>query len=107
MDFRFKIGELVYTKVGIHEAQVGCRAGVFVHPAAYMVLETLGQTCPAGIEQRHYLVSHPSGRYRANEIELAPLSDWDEQAAVEAYLAAETAQAERRRAVRLGRREAE
>ena len=105
MTFRFKIGELVYAKVGIADAMLSCRAGEISIPKVYLILETLGQSCPGG-EQMSYKCSQGGASAMMHEVELAALSEWDHAAAMEALVSAQATKDERQQQALLARLEA-
>ena len=92
MDFKYKIGDVLYAKTGIVNAMKACEMGQLCWPKALLVLETLHQTCHAGIEQKHYVMSENGNRVQMCEMELVPTTDWNPTAALQALFAAKTAQ---------------
>lgn len=76
MDFRFKVGDLVVTKVGIEECKLLCAGGEMHYPMIFMVIERHTQECPGGV-QVHYTLGRPGAVNKFNDIELTLLSDFD------------------------------
>lgn len=52
-EFKFKIGDLVYSRAGIHDCKVGMRINSTRTPIATMISERVHQECPGGV-QLHY-----------------------------------------------------
>ena len=91
-EFKYQIGELVTTRQVLAEIEMAAKIGEARCPKALMIIERLTQECPGGV-QLHYALSYDGSIYRVNEIEVAPLSEFDASAvvaAVEAVNAAPT-----------------
>lgn len=76
MDFKFKIGDIVYMRHSMADAFSHADFGDGRFPRSLIILERIAQECPGGI-QRHYLVADDAGGIRCNEIMLANPEEFD------------------------------
>lgn len=75
--FKFAIGDLVLTRVGIAEAESQCRHGEACFPNLHVVIERVIQECPGGMQLK-YQIARNGIQHLVLEIELAPPEDFDE-----------------------------
>jgi hypothetical protein len=76
-DFKFQIGQLVTTKIGVAEAIDYCRAGQFRVPIRGVVVERVAQECSGGVQLRYKLANGSGENADFLEVALADLSEFD------------------------------
>lgn len=84
INFRFKIGDLVATKIGIEEARLHCVSGELVMPTVAMVVGLVSDTCPGGT-QLFCKCSRGPDVMTAHESELVPISEIPRMQLIELY----------------------
>lgn len=91
-EFKFQIGELVYSKAALADCELFMDLGELQLPKAAMVIEQLTQTCPGGTQLR-YSVALGGQVSNAHEIELLAASEFDKPAFCMRWVAAKAKQA--------------
>ena len=81
VNFKFAIGDLVYTKGAVAHSMSMARIGEVSSPIELIVCERIRQECPGGVQLK-YLVGDQHWQFL--EEELCPVSDFD----VEKFFAA-------------------
>lgn len=84
-EFRFQIGDIVYTKVGVHDSQKWTRFGELRLPNAVMVCERISQECPGGVQLK-YAICMNNVQATLLECELVAVSDVDFDALCDAWI---------------------
>lgn len=73
-EFKFQIGQLVYTSANLQEIRDVLRAGKLGSPRCGMVEEQISHTCCGGT-QLYYAISLGGGRFKEPEANLVAVGD--------------------------------